>query len=67
MLIGNKSDLEAERAVSQEEARQWAQDNGLMFMETSAKSAENVEDVCSWLFLFSSFPFLSFILFFLFF
>lgn len=37
-LIGNKSDLEAQREISYEEAKQFADDNGLMFVETSAKS-----------------------------
>mmetsp|Transcript_1388 Transcript_1388/g.2239 ORF Transcript_1388/g.2239 Transcript_1388/m.2239 type:complete len:209 (-) Transcript_1388:446-1072(-) len=44
MLIGNKSDLEHRRAVSYEEGRQFADEHGLIFMETSAKTADNVED-----------------------
>lgn len=44
MLIGNKIDLEAKRAVSREEGEQFARDNGLIFMETSAKTAANVEE-----------------------
>ena len=43
MLIGNKSDLEHRRVVSTEEGREFAERNGLVFLETSAKSAENVE------------------------
>jgi Ras-related protein Rab-2A len=43
MLIGNKSDLEHRRVVSTEEGRAFAEKNGLIFMETSAKSAANVE------------------------
>jgi GTPase SAR1 family protein len=43
MLIGNKSDLEAKRAVTQQEAINYAQDNSLMFMETSALESINVE------------------------
>ena len=43
MLIGNKSDLDSRRAVSTEEGRAFAQQHGLIFMETSAKTAENVE------------------------
>jgi len=43
MLIGNKSDLEHRRAVSTKEGEIFAQENGLVFMETSAKSAANVE------------------------
>ena len=44
MLIGNKADLEKRRAVSTEEGRQFAEKNGLVFMETSAKTAANVEE-----------------------
>ncbi|XP_050920226.1 ras-related protein RABB1c-like [Lathyrus oleraceus] len=44
MLIGNKADLSKKRAVSTEEGEKFAKENGLMFMEVSAKSAENVED-----------------------
>lgn len=44
MLIGNKCDLAHRRAVSTEEGAQFAKENGLIFMETSAKTAQNVED-----------------------
>eukprot|EP00128_Syssomonas_multiformis_P018466 Colp12_sorted_trinity150504_noHs@1113 len=44
MLIGNKSDLDARRAVSKEEGEQFARDHGLIFMETSARTAANVEE-----------------------
>ncbi|RHZ52762.1 hypothetical protein Glove_457g89 [Diversispora epigaea] len=44
MLIGNKSDLESKRAVSYAEGEAFARQHGLFFMETSAKTAENVED-----------------------
>ena len=47
MLIGNKSDLEHRRAVSFKEGEQFAKENGLIFLETSAKTAANVEDVRS--------------------
>lgn len=43
MLVGNKSDLANNRAVSTEEASQFAQENGFLFMETSALTAQNVE------------------------
>ena len=43
MLIGNKSDLEHRRAVTTKEGELFAQENGLVFLETSAKSAANVE------------------------
>jgi len=44
MLIGNKVDLEGARAVTYEEANTWAMENGLIFMETSAKTGANVEE-----------------------
>ena len=44
MLIGNKSDLEGRRAVSFEEGQQFANEHGLVFLETSAKTAANVEE-----------------------
>ena len=37
-MIGNKSDLEEQRDVSYEEAKQFADENGLMFVEASAKT-----------------------------
>lgn len=44
MLIGNKSDLDAKREVKAEEGLQFAKEHGLVFMETSAKTAANVEE-----------------------
>jgi len=44
MLIGNKCDLEQRRAVSLEEGQQFANEHGLVFLETSAKTAANVEE-----------------------
>lgn len=43
-LIGNKCDLSHRRAVSKEEGEQFAKENGLLFMEASAKTAQNVEE-----------------------
>jgi len=43
MLIGNKCDLENRRAVTFEEGKAFADEHGLIFLETSAKTAENVE------------------------
>jgi small GTP-binding protein len=43
MLVGNKSDLESRREVSREEGEAFAAKNGLFFLETSAKTAVNVE------------------------
>jgi len=44
MLIGNKSDLESRREVKKEEGEAFAREHGLVFMETSAKTAANVEE-----------------------
>ncbi|EPY31614.1 Rab family, other [Strigomonas culicis] len=44
MLIGNKSDLDSKRQVSKEDGQSFADKHGLVFMETSAKSAENVDE-----------------------
>ena len=44
MLIGNKSDLELARAVQREEGEAFAREHDLIFMETSAKTAQNVEE-----------------------
>jgi Ras-related protein Rab-11A len=43
MLVGNKSDLRHLRAVTTEEAKQFAAENNLSFIETSALDASNVE------------------------
>ncbi|KAM5474079.1 Rab GTPase ypt31 [Microsporum ferrugineum] len=43
MLVGNKSDLRHLRAVPTDEAKQFASENNLSFIETSALDASNVE------------------------
>eukprot|EP01123_Difflugia_compressa_P003706 TRINITY_DN1499_c0_g3_i1.p1 TRINITY_DN1499_c0_g3~~TRINITY_DN1499_c0_g3_i1.p1 ORF type:complete len:226 (-),score=36.24 TRINITY_DN1499_c0_g3_i1:121-798(-) len=45
ILVGNKSDLQEDREVTYLEASRFAQENELMFLETSAKNGENVESV----------------------
>jgi len=44
-LCGNKTDLSARRQVSQEEAKKYADEEGLMWGETSAKTGEGVSDI----------------------
>ncbi|WZY68959.1 hypothetical protein YC2023_001199 [Brassica napus] len=44
-LAGNKSDLLDAKKVTAEEAQTYAQENGLFFMETSAKTAANVKEI----------------------
>lgn len=41
-LIGNKSDLQAERKVTEEEGRKAAEMNNMAFIETSAKDGTNI-------------------------
>lgn len=43
MLVGNKSDLRHLRSVPTEEAKSFAERNGLNFIETSALDSTNVE------------------------
>lgn len=43
MILGNKCDLETDREVSTEEGKDFAQQENLFFMETSALDATNVE------------------------
>ena len=43
-LIGHKSDMESNRSVTQREGRQFAEDHGLKFRETSALNGSNVEE-----------------------
>ncbi len=44
-LVGNKTDLESKRTVTKEEGQKFADDNGLMFFETSAQDGTNIEDL----------------------
>lgn len=42
LLVGNKSDLEASREVTQEKAEEFCKEYGMELLETSAKSGQNV-------------------------
>ncbi|XP_036397132.1 ras-related protein Rab-17-like [Megalops cyprinoides] len=44
-LVANKSDLSSSRQVSQQEGRSLAENKGLLFMETSAKSGNQVSEL----------------------
>ncbi|KAM3657146.1 ras-related protein Rab-25 [Ammospiza nelsoni] len=44
MLVGNKTDLAQAREVPMEEAKMFADNNGLLFVETSALDSTNVEE-----------------------
>ena len=43
-LIGNKSDLEGKRVISYEEGKNFADENNLLFFETSAKNGSNIQE-----------------------
>ncbi len=43
LLVGNKSDLDSKRQVDFDEAKAFADERGIPFLETSAKSSTNVE------------------------
>lgn len=45
MHVSVFSDLESRREVKKEEGEAFAREHGLIFMETSAKTASNVEEV----------------------
>ncbi|CAD5111737.1 DgyrCDS1022 [Dimorphilus gyrociliatus] len=44
MILGNKCDMEDKRKVSKERGENLAVENGIKFMETSAKQSHNVEE-----------------------
>ena len=44
MLIGNKCDLESKREVSFQEGKEFAEKNGMKFIETSAKTNQKVSE-----------------------
>lgn len=44
LLVGNKCDRTADRVVTEEQAKEFANDLGIAYIETSAKSAKNVEE-----------------------
>ena len=49
ILVGNKVDLNTSRDVSAEEGIELAKELGIYYMETSAKTNENVDDVFEWI------------------
>ena len=44
VLFGNKSDLKEERVVSSEEAKKYAEENKLIYFETSAKTSTGIKE-----------------------
>jgi GTPase SAR1 family protein len=45
MLIGNKVDLESLRQVSTREAQAWAEENQMTYVECSAKTGRNINEI----------------------
>ena len=45
LLVGNKCDLEEERLVSKEDAKQYAEKNNIGFFEVSAKTGDGIDDM----------------------
>jgi len=45
IIVGNKTDLESERTVTTAEGKKFAAENGIDFVEASAKDGRNVEEL----------------------
>jgi GTPase SAR1 family protein len=45
LLVGNKTDMVHDRAVSTKDGEAWARAKGMLFLESSAKNADNVKAV----------------------
>lgn len=45
ILVGNKSDLKKDRQISEEEAKSYAENHDLEYIEVSAKSGENIKKI----------------------
>lgn len=45
VLVGNKADLASQREVDVDAGRAYAESSGMLFVETSAKTAANVSEV----------------------
>lgn len=45
VLVGNKIDRKEDRAISTKEGEAFARSHGMIFVESSAKSSENVKQV----------------------
>ncbi|MHA2008966.1 MAG: Rab family GTPase [Promethearchaeota archaeon] len=49
ILVGNKSDLEEDREITTQDGMDLAKELGIYYMETSAKTNENIEEVFEWI------------------
>ena len=45
VLVGNKADLQEHRVVSEDEGKLLAESNSMLYMETSAKTGSNVNEL----------------------
>ena len=45
ILVGNKSDLESNRSVSEEEGKNFADESNILFIEVSAKTSKNIKNI----------------------
>jgi len=45
ILVGNKCDMDSERDVRTEEAKEYAEENAMEYIEASAKTAHNVSEI----------------------
>ena len=48
LLVGNKCDWEVKRAIPTERGRELAAAQGVSFLETSAKTNHNIDQVLCW-------------------
>merc|ERR1712129_145886 len=44
LLLGNKSDMDSQRAISAQQGQQYAAKHKMAFYETSAKNGQNIQD-----------------------
>eukprot|EP00475_Leptophrys_vorax_P027843 TRINITY_DN3979_c0_g1_i3.p1 TRINITY_DN3979_c0_g1~~TRINITY_DN3979_c0_g1_i3.p1 ORF type:complete len:211 (+),score=37.09 TRINITY_DN3979_c0_g1_i3:55-687(+) len=44
-LVGNKADIPEKRAVSKQDAEEWANDHGMPFFEASARTSANLDSI----------------------
>lgn len=45
VLVGNKTDLAEDRVISEAEGQEFASSQGMLFVETSAKTAANTSEL----------------------
>ncbi|KAI7984480.1 Ras-related protein RABF1 [Camellia lanceoleosa] len=53
-LVGNKADLQEQRDVPVQDGVDFAEKNGMFFIETSTKTTDNINQLFEWRLLFNS-------------